>query len=181
MSRAGGPTSRLEMLMMKERVARHPAKPSPPPRAPSPPPKAPSPPPREPSPPPSTEMPAFFKRVLPDYYKRYPEEKITPEEIEERKAAEDEMMAENARAIQEMKDYRAARRAEIDKEYAKVGKIRVNMTEAEKATLAKQQEGPKRYNAFAKKYLEEQRATGRELTYMEALGEIKRGNLYKPE
>ena len=116
-----------------------------------------------------------------DYYKHYPEEKITLAEAEERKAAQDAIYAENARSIQEMREYRATRRAEIDKEYAKAGKIRVNMTEAEKAKLAEQQVGPKQFNAFAKKYLAEQRATGREITYMEALGEIKRGNLFKRE
>jgi len=41
--------------------------------------------------------------------------------------------------------------------------------------------GPKRFNAFAKKYLEEERGKGRELSYQEALGEIKRDNLYKRE
>lgn len=180
MSRAGGPTSRLEALMMKDKIVRHPAKPPPPPRAPSPPPRAPSPPSRSPSPPPAPKMPGFFYRASPDYYKHYPEEKITPEQIEERKAAEDAIYAENARSIQEMKEYRAARRAEIETEYAKVGKI-PPWREAEKAKLAEQQVGPKQYNAFAKKYLAEQRATGRELTYMEALGEIKRGNLFKRE
>jgi hypothetical protein len=41
--------------------------------------------------------------------------------------------------------------------------------------------GAKRFNAFAKKYLEEERGKGRELSYQEALVEIKRENLYKRE
>lgn len=193
--------------MMKERVARHPAKPPPPPRPPSPPPRAPSPPPRAPSPS-STQMPAFFKRVLPaknaliDYYnpraedlsiyKLYEDEPVTQEELEERRREDEErlagseerekeIMAENARAIREMEEYRAARRAEIDKEYAKSGMVRVKQTEAEKAILAKQQGAAKRFNAFAKAYLDGERAKGRELTYQEALVEIKKGNLYKRE
>jgi len=41
--------------------------------------------------------------------------------------------------------------------------------------------GVKRYNAFAKAYLDGERAKGRELSYMEALGEIKKFNLYTKE
>lgn len=38
--------------------------------------------------------------------------------------------------------------------------------------------GPKAYNEFVKKWLAEQRAAGREMTYQEALKEIKQNNIY---
>ena len=38
--------------------------------------------------------------------------------------------------------------------------------------------GPKAYNEFVKKWLAEQRASGREITYQEALKEIKQNNIY---
>ena len=38
--------------------------------------------------------------------------------------------------------------------------------------------GPKAYNEFVKKWLAEQRASGREMTYQEALKEIKQNNIY---
>jgi len=38
--------------------------------------------------------------------------------------------------------------------------------------------GPKAYNEFVKKWLAEQRAVGREMTYQEALKEIKQNNIY---
>ena len=38
--------------------------------------------------------------------------------------------------------------------------------------------GPKAYNEFVKKWLAEQRAAGREITYQEALKEIKQNNIY---
>lgn len=149
MSRAGGPTSRLEMLMGITKVERHPSKkvtrPEPPkPEAPPPPPPPPPAPPSPPAPPPSNP--------LYDYYKRHPEEEITQEQYEERKATEDAFLAENARAIREKKE----------------------AEQAKQSKLAEQQAGAKKFNAFSKKYLAEQRATGREITYLEALGEIKR-------
>lgn len=128
MSRAGGPTSRLEALMMKERVARHPAKPPPPPRAPSPPPRAPTPPPSPPpSPPPAPKMPGFFYRVLappsppkpepPPRKPIYSSDILEDDEMEETAREYAQMEANKASAYVELKTKRKTWSLAFDKAY----------------------------------------------------------------